>query len=133
MEATDNPEVGGREALVRELAFRTWLAGFPELFQTPLQHDCFLQIALLTLNDDCLATLKHLYRSLQHSENAVRAYLRSLANGGWIRLTRFEHGDRRVVGLRIEDRFKEVRDAYFERLRRSADVLPEEELVRYRA
>jgi len=119
-----------RSALAREVEFRQWLATFPELFQTPLQHDCFLQVALLTLDNDGLPSLKLLYRRLPHSENAVRTYLRSLANGGWIRLERAECGDRRIVALRIEPRFKQARDAYFQRVQRAGDG-DGEDLPRY--
>jgi hypothetical protein len=121
-----------RDVLAREIRFREWLASFPELFQTSLQYDCFLQIALLTLEGDRLPTLKMLYRRLPHSENAVRSHLRALANGGWIRLQRADSGDRRIVALQIEPRFKQARDVYFQRAQRAANDASAEPL-RYRA
>lgn len=110
-----------RETLNEEIGIRQWMADYPELFLTRLHEDCFFRIALLTLDTGRLPSLKPLYRSLPHSENAVRAYLRSLANGGWIALERSSQGDRRVVGLRIEPRFREVRDEWLGRQRLSHD------------
>ena len=95
--------------------YRGWLCGFPELFGTDLQHDCFLRIAAMTLEADTISPLKELYRGLPYAENAMRAYLRRLQLAGWIDWTASGNGDRRASGLRITPRFKELRDAYLAR------------------
>lgn len=101
-----------RTVLSQAYGFREWLTGYPELFGTPLHHDCFLRIALMTVETDALSPLKDLYRGLPYAENAVRAYVRRLAQDGWIECFEPESGDRRMGGLRITPRFKELRDAY---------------------
>lgn len=104
------------------MELRDWMNRYPELFATPLQQWCFVRIVLATLGSDQVPQMKPFYRSLPYSENAVRAYLRSLANGGWIAFDRSTDGDGRCVGFHIEPRFKAVREEYFAMLDRSAAV-----------
>lgn len=89
------------------------MSGYPEIFLTPLHQECFVRIVLMTLENDRVAQLKPLYRSLPYSENSVRAYLRSLSNGSWIRFERSAGGDGRTVGFSIEPRFKALREEFF--------------------
>jgi hypothetical protein len=114
-----------QKGLPRARALQKWLHLYPELFATRLHHDCFLEIAFLTQSSDTLPSLKVLYESLPYAENSVRAYLRALANGGWISFIDSEPSDRRCKGVRIEARFKEVRQEYLLRLERDADEAQE--------
>ena len=102
--------------LPRVRAQRRWQALYPELFATQLHHDCFIELSMLTRESETLPSLKLLYESLPYSENSIRTYLRSLANGGWISFLNGAPGDRRCKGLRIEPRFKAVLNEYVARL-----------------
>jgi len=103
-----------RRQLSSVIELRDWMARYPEIFFTPLHQECFVRIALATLDTDTVTQMKAFYRSLPCSENAARAYLRSLANAGWISYERSAGADRRTSGFRIGPRFKAIRDEYFE-------------------
>ena len=116
-----------RRILEWHIQFRQWMSTYPELFETRLHKDCFLRLALLTIDTQRLSSLKPLYRSLPYAENSIRAYLRSLANGGWIRFEQPTSGDRRTVGLRIEAPFRRALEEYLawlERLSSAGAVEP---------
>jgi len=102
--------------LTRLKAQRRWQLQYPELFATQVHHDCFIELSLLTQDSDSLPTLKLLYDALPYSENSIRTYLRSLADGGWIRFINETSGDRRCKGIRIDPRFKAVAEEYVARL-----------------
>lgn len=113
------PTPSGKDFLEWHIGFRDWMHAYPELFETRLHKDCFLRLALLTIETQRIESLKPLYRGLPYAENSIRAYLRSLSNAGWIRFEAPSSGDRRMVSLRIEAPFRKALQDYlqhFERL-----------------
>lgn len=115
------PTPNSRDLIEWHIAFREWMHTYPELFETRLHKDCFLRLALLTLETQRLDSLKPLYRGLPYAENSIRAYLRSLANAGWIRFEAPSTGDRRMVSLRIEGPFRKALQDYLHHLGRLQD------------
>lgn len=108
------PTSYNRDFLEWHIEFRDWMHTYPELFETRLHKDCFLRLALLTLETQRLESLKPLYRGLPYAENSIRAYLRTLSNAGWIRFEAPSTGDRRMVSLRIEAPFRKALQDYLE-------------------
>lgn len=115
------PNATSRDILEWHIAFREWMHTYPELFETRLHKDCFLRLALLTLETHRLDSLKPLYRGLPYAENSIRAYLRSLSNAGWIRFEAPSSGDRRMVSLRIEAPFRKALQDYLRHFGRLQD------------
>ena len=115
------PTQTSRDIIEWHIAFREWMHTYPELFETRLHKDCFLRLALLTLETQRLDSLKPLYRGLPYAENSIRAYLRSLANAGLIRFESPSSGDRRMVSLRIEPLFRKALQDYLQHFGRLQD------------
>jgi len=112
------PTPYSKDFLEWHIGFREWMHTYPELFETRLHKDCFLRLALLTLQTQRLESLKPLYRGLPYAENSIRAYLRSLSNAGWIRFEAPSSGDRRMVSLRIEAPFRKALQDYLQHYER---------------
>lgn len=108
------PNASSKNFLEWHIEFREWMHTYPELFETRLHKDCFLRLALLTLDTQRLESLKPLYRGLPYAENSIRAYLRTLSNAGWIRFEAPSTGDRRMVSLRIEAPFRKALQDYLQ-------------------
>ena len=108
------PTPDSKDFLEWHIGFREWMHTYPELFETRLHKDCFLRLALLTLETQRLESLNPLYRGLPYAENSIRAYLRSLSNAGWIRFEAPSTGDRRMVSLRIEAPFRKALQDYLQ-------------------
>ena len=92
------------------------MQGYPELFGTKAQVDCFVVIGMLTTHSRVIPSLGAIYCKVSCAQNSVRTYLRALANGGWVTFVRRAGGDKREIGLRIEPPMVSVLEEYYARL-----------------
>ncbi len=89
------------------------MQGYPELFGTKAQVDCFVVIGMLTTHTRVIPSLGTIYSKVSCAQNSVRTYLRALANGGWVTFVRCAGGDKREIGLRIEPPLVRVFEEYY--------------------